>query len=186
MYLTQDQQFLQKVLEETHALRRTQALRLLRLHDPNKRPDQLEAALRQMRYIGLVTLPDDGLIIPAQLRKEPVDPIMLDAVDVMLDLTGKDLEDLSGRRPPFQLSFLTTLKDGSISAFSILHVPVGHEHELLLRLPAPDELHRRHTVIFLLAELSQREQLAAAQPHYFALRDGGRLRYFKGGGAHRA
>lgn len=185
MFLTQDQEFLRRVLDETRALRRGQALRLLRLHDPDKRPDQLEAALRQMRYLGLIVLPEDDLIIPAELRGEAVDPVMLEAVNVMLDLTGTDLEDLSGRRAPFLLSFLTTLKDGSISAFSILPVPPGRENAALLRLPPPDALHKRHTVIFLLSELSQRERLETPLPHYFALRDGGRLRYFKGGGARR-
>lgn len=181
MYLTRDQQYLMSILKETRCLTRRQALRLLRARTPQKEEAQVDAALRQLRYLGRIRPLDERVIALAEDGGRAADRGMLEAVDVMLDLCGRGLEDLSARRPPFKLVFLTTLDDGTISVFAVLPVEPGREGEAVTRLEVvPAEPHQ--SVIFLLSDLSQRALISVQRPHYFAVRDNGRLRYFKGGG----
>lgn len=182
MYLTQDQRFLLSVLKETRCLTRRQVLRLLRVRTPGKEEAQADAALRQLRYLGKIRPVGEQVIALAGDGGREPDRDMLEAVDVMLDLCGHGLETLSAHRPPFKLVFLTTLDGGTISVFAVLPVAPGQEAEAVTRLEmVPAEPHQ--SIIFLLSDLSQRALISVRRPHYFAARDNGRLRYFKGGGA---
>ena len=118
---------------------------------------------------------------------------MLAAVDVMLDLAGDSLLDLSARTPPFKLCFLAG-RGETLSSYGIIPVREGQEPRIcsLLEKLRADQ----RTIIFLLDSMRQ-ATFKTTLPHYFAVRehgrssdestrmkstafDGGRYRYFKG------
>lgn len=181
VYLTENQAYLLSVLEETQCLSRRQAFALLRLREPWKTLEQTDTALRQLRHINQTVYLADDVVALAACLGQPPDSAMLEAVDVMLDLAGTEILSFSVHKPPFKLCFLTSLPGGGAGSFALLPVESGREAERLQAVQGA--AHDQFTVVFLLEDWSQHEKLQAAFPHYFALRDGGKRRYFKGGGA---
>ena len=178
MYLTENQEYLMSVLAETHFLRRDQVYELLRLKEPWKTSEQADAALRQLRYLSRTVFLDGGVVALAERRKEAPDAMMLDAVDVMLDLAGKELLRISAHKPPFKLCFLAAQPDGGIGSFAVMPVERGREAVVSAQVQFSEA--DRRTVVFLLTDWSQHETLRTGLPHYFMLRDTGKRRYFKG------
>lgn len=181
MYLTEDQWQILAVLKETRCLRPNQALRLLRAGGAQKTKPQVNAALRQLRYMGELIFLSESVVALPECRGQEPDGDMLDAVDVMLDLTGERLEGVAAHRAPFLLRFLATRKDGRLASFALLAVESGREAESVALAENADGDHR--AVVFLLRDIEQRGKLRTALPHYFAIRENGRFRYFKGGEA---
>lgn len=179
MYLTENQAYLLSVLDETRYLRCAQAYLLLRLKEPWKTPEQADAAMRQLRYLGRAVFLDGGNVIALpEYREKTPDAGMLDAVDVMLDLAGKELLRISARKPPFKLCFLAAQPDGGIGSFAVM--PVERGREAVVSAQVQLEEADRRTVVFLLSDWSQHEAVHTGLPHYFMLRDNGKRRYFKG------
>lgn len=179
MYLTENQAYLLSVLDESHYLRCMQAYLLLRLKEPWKTPEQADAAMRQMRYLGRAVFLNGGDVIALpEYREKPPDTGMLDAVDVMLDLAGKELLRISAHKPPFKLCFLTSQPDGGIGSYAVMPVERGREAAVSAEVQLAEA--DRRTVVFLLSDWSQHEAVQTGLPHYFMLRDHGKRRYFKG------
>lgn len=181
MYLTENQVYLLSVLDETQCLTRRQAFALLRLREPWKTMDQSDAALRQLRYLSKIVYLTDDIVALSGRIGQPPDRAMLEAVDVMLDLTGTVLLRLSAHKRPFQLCFLTRLPGGGLGSYAVLPVELRREAECLQAARGAENGQR--TVVFLLENWQQHKALQGEFPHYFVLREGGRRRYFKGGGA---
>lgn len=178
MYLTENQAYLLSVLRETHYLRCAQAYLLLRLKEPWKTPEQADAAMRQLRYLGRAVFLEGNVIALPEYREKAPDTGMLDAVDVMLDLAGKELLRISAHKSPFKLCFLSSQADGGIGSFAVMPVELGREAAVSAQVQLAEA--DRRTVVFLLSDWSQHEAVHTGLPHYFMLRDGGKRRYFKG------
>ena len=122
MYLFEDQKFFLSVLRQTDFIRPDQALPLLRLFDPRKTQGQAEALIRQLRYAGELAFSGQLLCSPEMLKKQP-DPEMLEALDIMLALSGRRLLDVS-RHPPCKLSFLLQRAHIKAVAQNLRGIPV--------------------------------------------------------------
>ena len=129
MYLFEDQKFFLSVLRQTDFIRPDQALPLLRLFDPRKTQGQTEALIRQLRYAG-------ELAFSGQLLCSPE---MLEALDILLALSGRRLLEVS-RNPPCKLSFLLQRGEDWIDSYAVMIVRQGYEREasLLLNQLAPE------------------------------------------------
>ena len=99
MYLFEDQKFFLSVLRQTDFIRPDQALPLLRLFDPRKTQGQTEALIRQLRYAGELAFSGQLLCSPEMLKKQP-DPEMLEALDILLALSGRRLLEVSRNPVP--------------------------------------------------------------------------------------
>lgn len=169
MYLFEDQKFFLSVLRQTDFIRPDQALPLLRLFDPRKTQGQTEALIRQLRYAG-------ELAFSGQLLCSPE---MLEALDILLALSGRRLLEVS-RNPPCKLSFLLQRGEDWIDSYAVMIVRQGHEREasLLLNQLAPET-----TLLLRLDDLGQHGALTVRQSCYFVVRQAGKLRFYKGGEA---
>lgn len=179
-YLTTDQEYILRVLKELHFFRKEQVYQLLHNRDNEKRPDQAEAALRQLTYLRkVVVLPGEIISLPFIGKIEP-DEELLECVDVMLGLHGRVLSNLAVNPPPYRLRF-SIPQDKAVQIFGILFVPSGQERKVceLLGDEQPDNI----TTIFRLENLESSDAIRLAIPHYLAVRDGSRYRYYKGGEA---
>jgi hypothetical protein len=132
--------------------------------------------LRQLRHLGKVRLAGDGIAVLPRLADKSVDSDMLAAVDVMLDISSGAPAAIASDRPPYKLCFLAERGD-RLSSYGVVAAAPGEEPRVNFLLDA-DKTER--TVVFIPRDAAQTERLKTALPHYFAVRDGGRFRYFKG------
>lgn len=161
-------------------MRRDQVLPVMRLYDPSKADRHCEAILRYLRYAGELVPAEDGMVFLTEFRGKDTDWEMLCALDILLSLASGPPLQLSSRVSPFKLCFLLEREDGRIDAFAVLPVEPGRESmvSLLLAQQASDM-----TILLFLSDLGQHQLLQIRQRHYFVIRQGERLRFFKGGEA---
>lgn len=161
-------------------MRRTQILPLMRLYDPSKEERHCEAILRHLRYAGEVTPVGGDMVCLAELRERKADQGMLRALDILLELAAGPPLQVTGRKAPFKLCFLLEREDNRVDLFGVFPVEQGREQIscVLLAQQSKDV-----TVLFDLSSLEQHRLLHIPQRHYFVVRQDGRLRFFKGGGA---
>ena len=179
MNLTEDQRYFMDILETAGFVRAGQVLPLLRINEPQKELKHAEALLRRLRYLGQLPLSPEGLVCLPALRATPPDREMLLALDVLLALHPDRLLRLS-LQPPYKLCFLVQRADGWVDDSAGMPVPVGHEGRSSQLLKA-----KKKNYIFLLPleDAAQHQQITLACSHYFILRQGDRLRFYKGGKA---
>ena len=177
--LTEDQRYFMGILEETGFVRTSQVLPLLRINEPQKELNHAEAMLRRLRYLGRLTLSREGLICLPELRGMSPDPEMLLSLDILLALQPGRLLQVS-RQPPYKLCFLVQRADGWIDYFAVMPVLPGHEGRLSLLLQAEP---KNYVFLLPLEDAAQHQRITLARSHYFILRQGERLRFYKGGEA---
>ena len=179
MNLTEDQRYFMDILEAAGFVRTDQVLPLLRVNEPQKEKNHAEAMLRRLRYLGRLTLSSEGLICLPELRNMPPDREMLLALDVLLALHPERLLRVSIQRP-YKLCFLLQRADGWIDYFAVMPVPIGHEGRISQLLQAEP---KNYIFLLPLEDAAQHKQIALARSHYFILRQGEHLRFYKGGEA---
>jgi hypothetical protein len=177
LLLTLDQRRLLEVITCTGYLTERQAGVLL----GERSEDHPARVLNQLRHLGKIRLAndrlaDDGLAVLPRLADKRVDSDMLAAADVMLDISNGAPAAIASDRPPYKLCFLAERGDRLASYGVVMAVP-GEEPRVNFLLDA-DKTER--TVVFITRDAEQTERFTTALPHYFAVRDGGRFRYFKG------
>lgn len=179
MSLTEDQRYFMEVLETAGFVRTDQVLPLLRINEPRKEPNHAVALLRRLRYLGQLTLSSEGLVCLPELKDAPPDREMLLALDILLALRPGRLLRVS-IQPPYKLCFLVQRADGWIDYFAVMPVPAGHEGRISQLLQAEPK-----DFVFLLPleDAARHQQIMLARSHYFILRQGDRLRFYKGGEA---
>ena len=176
---TPEQDYLLSILKTTKVMRRSQTLTLLQKLDHGKTEQFVARCLEQLRHIRkIVWLTDDLFTLPL-LQKSPVDESMLSAIDIMLDLTEVRVDALSASAQPYKLCFLAQ-QQNDIGNYAIIVAPPGSEAVITASLRSSDDDGR--TVIFLVSTLSQAEGIKTSLPHFFAISDGGKYRYYSGGG----
>ena len=109
-------------------------------------------------------------------RPEPpaAEPYHADAIDVMLDLTDRRVVSVEGGRSLYKLRFLSE-HENKLGRFAVIALhgrSAKKVNESLSGIPAG------HTVVFLLHDALQKDRIKTSLPHCFAIRDGGRYRYF--------
>jgi len=173
--MTNVQEYLLSVLEQTICMKTNQAGRLINIAGLQKSGPHINSILRQLRYLGkIIFFGNDIISLPYHGY---YDSEMLAAIDIMLDMTEKNILAVNTNQP-FKLCFLTELENG-IGNFAILPVPAGMEKGLAALVAETNA--EKKTVIFLLADIRQKALLNLKTPHYFAIRDeAGEFRYFKG------
>jgi hypothetical protein len=193
MLMTRDQQKLFDVIRHTGYLTAIHARRLLDKSVPVGSTGPVERAvhsgyplrvLGQLQYLQKIRLNRGDVACLPHLVDSPVDHDMLSAIDVMLDLSGNAPVAVSSRKPPFKLCFLSQCGD-RLGSYGIVAAPSGDERRVCLMLDeyakdgAGNDLDSR-TVVFVLRDPGLREAFNTSLPHYFAVFDAGKYRYFKG------
>ena len=137
---------------------------------------RIKAALYNADHLeyGLVTIP---FPIPQDQYNDTIK--MLEALDILLALSGRRLLEVS-RNPPCKLSFLLQRGEDWIDSYAVMIVRQGYEREasLLLNQLAPET-----TLLLRLDDLGQHGALTVRQSCYFVVRQAGKLRFYKGGEA---
>ncbi|MDR0861799.1 MAG: DUF5697 family protein [Oscillospiraceae bacterium] len=176
MYIvTTEQERLFAVIDKTGYLTTAQAERILPCTYPDKHSAFTERVLRQLQFQQKIRFMTDSVVkLPHLLEREP-DFEMLAAIDIMLDIADGAPLELSAKKPPFKLCFLVERGD-KVGSYGVVLAPPGDETQINFQLHGAEHL----TVIFVLTEPEQRERYKTALSHYFAVRDGGKYRYFKG------
>ena len=172
--ITPDQQYILSILHATKVMRKGQALRLLGKPGCDKPSAYALRCLDQLRHIRKISWKSGDILTTPMLYHAPADDEMLSAIDIMLDLSGSKPLSVSSGPEPYKLCFLSRQGD-DLRGFAIIVVKPGEEETLAASLcGAPDG----RTVIFLLSGLAQKDRVKTPLPHYFALYDNGRYRYF--------
>ena len=176
---TPEQGYILSILQETKFMRKDQVFKLLNSVDSRITAGYTDRCLGQMRHIRKITWRTDDVICLPDLYKEPKDDEMLAAIDIMLDLTDFKILVVSAGPAPYKLCFLTE-QSASLGSYAVIIVAPGSEEMITASLHGADPESR--TIIFLLPEILQKNNIETALPHFFAVYDGGKYRYFKGGG----
>lgn len=177
--VTQEQEYILSILHKTKVMRKEQAVKLLRIADFKRNAEYTTRCLEQLRHIRKIKWVSSDVFTLPILYMEPIDEEMLSAVDIMLDLTDSKILALSASKPPYKLCFVNGSED-SFGSYAVIVVPHGSETMITASLYGAESNNR--TVIFLLSDSSQKERIKTALPHFFAIHDSGKYRYFKGGG----
>lgn len=178
---TPDQDYILDVLKKTKFMRTEQAFRLLKAVDGRKNEQYAEGMLRQLKHMQKIIWHDDSNTIfslPNQYGK-PVDEEMLSAIDIMTELNDVKIVSVSSNNPLYKLSFITGQED-SLSDYAVIFV--SHGSEAAVSAALNDMNPGSRTVILLLSDFGQKDSITAVVPHYFAVYDNGKYRYFEGGG----
>jgi hypothetical protein len=176
---TPDQDYILTILKETKSMRKSQALALLNKLDIENDALYLARLLEQLRHMRKITWLTGGLFTLKPLWSVPADAEMLSAIDIMLDLTDIRVQTVTARTAPYKLCFLSEQKDG-IGNYAVCVLHPGTEAAISAMLHSSG--YKERTVVFLLSALSQAEKIKTPLPHFFAIFDGGRYKYFSGGG----
>lgn len=179
MNLAEDQRYFMSILRETGFVRPDQVLPLLRLHEPRKAPAHAAALLRRLRYLGLLARSGEGLICLPELRGGPPDRERLLALDILLALAPERLLQVSAQ-PPYPLCFLLQRAGGRVDAFAVMPVRAGHEVRVSQLLQAEP---RDFVFLLPLEDGAQYRSVTLPRRHFFILRQGEKLRFYKGGEA---
>lgn len=180
MLLTEDQKFFLPILRELGCLRLSQVLPLLRVRDPAKKVHQAQAMLRGLCYAGQAVAAGELVFLP-ELRGIPPDPGKLLAVDVLLALRPRQLLQLSARSGLYDLCFLIQRGD-RLDLFAFLSVLPGREDAICQAIhtePVP------YVFLLALATPEQHSLIHLSRAHFFVLRQGDALRFYRGGEAAR-
>jgi hypothetical protein len=172
---TPEQDYLLSVLKVTRIMRKPQAIRLLNKLDDGRNDQYWERCLGQLGHIRKIAWLSDGLFTLPLLLRAAVDEDMLQAIDVMLDLTDIRILTLSSSTPPYNLCFLVEQKR-DFGSYAITIVRPGTEAVISASLR--DSGQDGRTVVFILSESSQAHGIWTTLPHFFAIPDGGGYRYF--------
>lgn len=172
--VTPDQGYILSILNATKVMRNGQAARLIGKLYGGDMEKYTQGCLAQLRHIRKLTWKTQDVFTLPLLFHAPVDEDMLSAADVMLDLTNKRVLSVSAGPAPYKLRFLSEQGEG-VKGFAVITVKPGSEREITdLLYGAPDS----HIAIFLLEEYAQKDSIKTTLPHYFAVLDCGRRRYF--------
>jgi|GEM_PF-6730010 len=173
--ISQDQMYILRVLEKTRLLTVSQAFRLLNAANGRATEPYASRVFHQLRYMQKVRFETEDIVTPANIRGGDIDRDMLGAVDVMLDISDSAPLEIGGEATPFKLRFLTD--DGDrVGNYGIITVPPGGEVRVNFQIEEVST--NANTIIFLLADNTQRTLIKTTQPHYFAVRDGDKYRYY--------
>lgn len=119
MLLSNQQRFLLETLDALGGARMDQLVSLVRsvfcLHKPEIAPRVTEAAIRQMRYCNILLEREGQLVFLPERRPSAQ---LLEAVDVMLELTGGSVLEYSQGSPPVLLRFC--VQSGKMRSFAVL------------------------------------------------------------------
>jgi hypothetical protein len=102
---------------------------------------------------------------------------MLAATDVMLDVSDAKPLALAPGTPPCKLRFLAETERG-IAGYAVIAAPPGRESEVNFALG--ETQNEKRAFILLIGNVAQREKFNIPAPHFFAMRENGKTRYFEG------
>lgn len=179
MNLAEDQQFFMSILRVAGHVRTDQVLPLLQIQEPHKGLGQARAMLRRLRYLGLLTASGENLISLPELRCERPDRETLLSLDILLALKPVRLLQIS-TQPPYKLCFLLQRADSWIDYFAVMPVEPGHEARICQLLQAEP---KRYVFLLPLEDAAQHQKIRLTRSHFFILRQGDKLRFYKGGEA---
>lgn len=173
MFLSVQQKYIVETVRKLGCLRREQLLALVR--EKYRRPDlvltnqRLDAMLRQLRFgVESIRLEGDMVCLPGV---EP-DPRLLEAVDVMLELSeGTPLEFQTVRDVPFLLRF--SLGGDTLRLFSVADL-------LLPDLPERTQRRRMERIVWIAEDGTAPSGLILPRRHFFAVRQQGGTHRFYG------
>ena len=158
------------LLQKYGALRPAQLERLLQ---PQVEYLDMAAIQKQLLYYRLIRIDSEIFVLS---DREP-DPVLLEAVDVMLNFDPADIQMHKPAPEPFILTFFKNNKDGKLCRYDVCRCEPGHERILSALLEGLNEKHR--TVLILLANLSQRKGLHIVPENFFVIRDGENHKFYK-------
>ena len=175
--VTPDQEYILAILRKTRFMRTDQACRLLRCLNKHKTEEYVIRSLHQLRHMQKIIWKTEEIFAMPSLYEKPADEKMLAALDIMTDLTEYKVTVQSANNSPYKLCFFTEQQD-SFGCYAVVIVTPGSEARISAVLYGTDTV---RTIIFLLSDLSQKEGIKTNLPHFFAIEDNGKYRYFKGG-----
>jgi len=159
-------------------MRKDQAVRLLACIDEAKIEQYTIGLLNQLRHIQKITWITDTVFTLPFLYNKPIDECMLSAMDIMLDLTESRITALTTNNPPYKLCFFTG-QENHLNSYAVIVVAPGSETTVTASLCNANA--KDFTVIFILSDFAQKDNIKTPLPHFFAILDNGRYRYFEGG-----
>lgn len=178
---TPEQDYLLSILQKTKVMRKDQAAKLLSGFDTKRDAGYTSRCLAQLQHIRKIKWsrqrPDDVFTLPL-LYQESIDEDMLSAIDIMADLSDSKIIALSTTQP-YKLYFYIA-QENSFWSYAVITVQPGSEALVSTSLIGVETENR--TLIFLLSNLEQKDNIRTSLPHFFAVNDGGKYRYFYGEG----
>ena len=131
----------------------------------------IKPILNQLRFLGEVML-RDGLVM---LPRRPVNPDILTAFDVMLEITsGKKANIFTGSSPYTLLFTVDGTKDAGF--YGVAVVKSGMEYDIARQIINKRDMEM--TLILILETAEQKRYFTAVKKVYFAVCDGNKYRYF--------
>ena len=175
---TPEQDYILSILKATKVMRKSQAIKLLNKLDSSRNELYWERFFGQLGHIRKIAWLSDDLFTVPFMQRSPVDEDMLQAIDIMLDLTEKRIHALSSSTPPYKLCFLAEQKQ-NLGSYAI--IAVRHGVEAAITAALRDSAQDDRTIVFLLSDISQATCINTSLPHFFAVTDGNKYRYSSGG-----
>ena len=177
MYLiTQDQKRIMSILDKTQVLTTAQVFCILKVSNERATEAYALRVIQQLRYMQKLRFESEDIItLPDMVPQRDKNDLILAAVDIMLDISEGAPLEVGSKSTPFILRFLTDNGD-SIGCYGIIAVPLGGAARVNFQLEDISSV--KQTIILLLADLKQREEIKTTRPHYFAVKDGNKYRYY--------
>ncbi len=171
MVLNKAQKYVIEALEKLSSLREDQVRFLLRLNFADLK---LEQTVKCPILYGLIRRCDNIFYFPGK----NIDSKIIDAVDIMIDVSGESLMQYQRGTEPFLLTFFKE-KDGKLWRYDICSVAFGTEIVINAALENINTKYRK--IIFLLEREEQIPALHVNCEHFFAIKQNNKFHYFRKG-----
>lgn len=165
MLLTVRQQDILSLLEGFKCLRSSHIKRYMAAKH-NSTDEQLSKMLKQLIFMGRIKTDGGFVMLPG--RK--INPGVIRAFDVAMDLTDGNMDLVYPGREPFTLMFsvMANADGAGHNNFGVAIAKPCFENVLCGRLNSAD---RNLTVIFVLEDPEQQKLLKVENRHYYAIQD---------------
>ena len=169
MFLTVPQKYLKGLLKDFGGLRKSQIELLLKMHNKNASYEKTTSSMiyyDEIKEIGEYLTSSKGVII----RENVI------AVEIMLKIESEFIEVIQKGTAPFTLTFFKKRSD-KLWRFDVCVVKPGYEMVLTAALEGINPKYR--TIIFVLENPEQQENLIVPCDYCFAWEQNGEYHFYK-------
>jgi hypothetical protein len=174
--LTPHHRLILGILEKTGVMSLAHIEALLAATGADIKPDYVKRLVSQLAHMQKIYPATDGIVAASHPINAPPDADMLAAVDIMLDVSGGRPLALKRGTPPYKLCFLAEAECG-IGSYAVIAAETGREIELNFALEGMRD--EKRVIVLILENERQSKKLTIKSPHFFAIRENEKIRYFE-------
>ena len=146
---------------------------LVKMLEPEVEYIDIEAIKKQLKYYNLIEINEEYITLQGRVYN----PLIIKAVDVMMNFPMQDIQLHKPAPKPFVLTFFKNNKDGKLCRYDVCRCEHGSERLLSARLEGLNEKYR--AILIILENIEQRQKLNITPDHCFVVLEDENYKFYK-------